>query len=79
MTGLEAKNNGAINGGTSETLTIFSSRWKSFVLEVVVVILLLYLFAIIIKTIIDHAYLLTLILIFVDLVIVNIANRFIWS
>lgn len=76
MTGLRDFLKGVITRGTYESCTI-ASKCRRLILEVTVVILLLYLFAIIINTIIERAYLLTLILIFVDLVIINIANRFI--
>jgi len=79
MTGLYSFPNSPINGGTSGNRPIAGSLWKIITLKFVVAILVFYLFIVIINTIVGHAYLLTLVLICIDLVIMTIANLFIWS
>ena len=56
-----------------------SNQWKIYVSKTVVAILVFYLFFVIIRTIIDQAYLLTCILICIDLTIMTLANLFIRS
>ena len=60
---------------TSET----PNQWKIDISKTVVAILVFYLFFVVIRTIIDQAYLLTCVLICIDLMIMILANLFLFG